>query len=388
MRITVAFILAAALVGPACAQALVGDVPQRVEERMVPEPPGVAVATWVEGLEAPWSLVFLPDGRALVSERAGRIRMIERGRLRPQPFAQVEAVQGGEGGLMGLAVHPRFPQQPFLYAMHTHREGGRIANRVIRLTVAGDAARFDRVIVAGIPGARNHNGGRIAFGPDGLLYIGTGEIFEADRAQDPADLSGKLLRVTAEGGIPGDNPIANSPVYSLGHRNIQGLAWHPNGTLFVSEHGPSGELGLRAWDEVNVIRPVSQGKIANYGWPKVVGAVGRAEFVDPLVAFRDSSTPPSGAAFWNESLFVATLRSQALLRIRVEHEGSIWRAVVLERWFASNRNEGLYGRLRDAVAGPDGALYVLTNNRDGRGRPQPGDDRILRITRAPVGRTR
>ena len=110
--------------------------------------------------------------------------------------------------------------------------------------------------------------------------------------------------------------------------------------------------------------------------------------VDPLVAFRDSSTPPSGAAFWNESLFVATLRSQALLRIRVEHEGSIWRAVVLERWFASNRNEGLYGRLRDAVAGPDGALYVLTNNRDGRGRPQPGDDRILRITRAPVGRTR
>ena len=383
MRTTVALILAAALAGPACAQALVGDVPQRVEERMVPEPPGVGVATWVEGLEAPWSLVFLPDGRALVSERPGRIRLIEHGRLRPQPLALVEAVQGGEGGLMGLAVHPRFPQLPFIYAMHTHRDGGRITNRVIRLVVSGDTARFERVIVAGIPGARNHNGGRIAFGPDGHLYIGTGEIFEAERAQDAADLGGKLLRVTADGGIPADNPFPNSPVYSLGHRNIQGIAWHANGTLFVSEHGPSGELALRAWDEINVIR-----KGANYGWPKVVGAVGRAEFIDPIVAFRDSSTPPGGAAFWNEGLVVATLRSQALIRIRLEQEGNIWRATAVDRWFANNRNEGLYGRLRDAVVGPDGALYVLTSNRDGRGRPQPGDDRILKVTQGQVGRTR
>ncbi len=388
MRVVVALILAAALAGPACAQALVGDQPQRVEERMVPEPPGVGVTTWVEGLEAPWSLVFLPDGRALVSERPGRIRLIEQGRLRPQPFALVESAQGGEGGLMGLAVHPRFPQQPFIYAMHTHREGGRTSNRVIRLAVEGGSARFERAIVSGIPGARNHNGGRIAFGPDGHLYIGTGEIFEAARAQDPADLGGKLLRVTADGGIPSDNPIPGSPVYSLGHRNIQGLAWHPSGTLFISEHGPSGELGLRAWDEVNVIRPVSQGRIGNYGWPNVVGAVGRAEFVDPLVAFRDSSTPPSGAAFWNEGLFVATLRSQALIRIRLEQDGTIWRAAAIDRWFANNRNEGVFGRLRDVVAGPGEALYVLTNNRDGRGRPQPGDDRILRLTQVPVGRTR
>jgi quinoprotein glucose dehydrogenase len=177
-------------------------------------------------------------------------------------------------------------------------------------------------------------------------------------------------------------------VYSLGHRNIQGLAWHPSGTLFISEHGPSGELGLRAWDEINVIRPSSPGKIANYAWPKAVGAVGRAEFVDPIVAFRDSSTPPSGAAFWNDALFVATLRSQALIRVRVEKTGELWRAVGLERWFARNRNEGLFGRLRDAVVGPDGALYVLTSNRDGRGRPQPGDDRILRLVNVPVTRAR
>ena len=383
MPLAVALILAVSLAGPVCAQALVGDQPQRVAERMVPEPPGILVASWVEGLEAPWSLVFLPDGRALVSERPGRIRMIEQGRLRPQPLAFVESAQGGEGGLMGLAVHPRFPQQSFIYAMHTHREAGRTTNRVIRLIVEGGTARFDRAIVSGIPGARNHNGGRIAFGPDGHLYVGTGEIFEADRAQDPADLGGKLLRLTADGGVPADNPIPGSPIYSLGHRNIQGLAWHPSGTLFVSEHGPSGELGLRAWDEINVIR-----RGGNYGWPKVVGAVGRAEFVDPLVAFRDSSTPPSGVAFWNDALFVATLRSQALIRIGLDQTGSIWRASAVDRWFASNRNEGVFGRLRDAVAGPDGALYLLTNNRDGRGRPQPGDDRILRLAQVPVGRTR
>lgn len=371
------------MASPALAQPMVGNPPQRVDEQMIPDPPGIAVADWVVGLEAPWSLVFLPEGRAVVSERPGRIRLIERGQLHPQQLAFVESAQGGEGGLMGLAVHPRFPNPPYLYAMHTHREGGRTTNRVIRLIVEDHSARFERVILAGIPGARNHNGGRIAFGPDGHLYIGTGEIFEADRAQDPADLGGKLLRVTADGAIPADNPDPRSPVYSLGHRNIQGLAWHPSGALFISEHGPSGELGLRAWDEVNVIR-----KGGNYAWPKAVGAVGRGEFVDPLVAWRDSSTPPSGMAFWLDDLFVTTLRSQALIRIRVEREGEIWRVIGMDRWFARNRNEGVLGRLRDAVAGPDGALYVLTNNRDGRGRPQPNDDRILRLVNQPVGRQR
>jgi len=379
----VLFIFVMAAIAPAAAQPMIGDPPQRVDEQMIPDPPGIAVSDWIVGLEAPWSLVFLPEGRAVVSERPGRIRLIERGQLHPQPLTLVESVQGGEGGLMGLAVHPRFPNPPYLYAMHTHREGGRTTNRVIRLIVEGNTARFERVIVAGIPGARNHNGGRIGFGPDGHLYIGTGEIFEADRAQDPADLGGKLLRVTADGAIPADNPNPRSPVFSLGHRNIQGLAWHPSGTLFVSEHGPSGELGLRAWDEVNVSR-----KGANYGWPKAVGAVGRAEFMDPLVAWRDSSTPPSGSAFWNGDLYVATLRSQALIRIRLEQSGELWRAIGMDRWFARNRNEGVLGRLRDAVVGPDGALYVLTNNRDGRGRPQPNDDRIVRLVTVPVGRTR
>ncbi len=382
MRTLVLLFLLAGLVAPAAAQPVVGPPPQDVEERMVPEPAGIGVTTWVQGLEAPWSLVFLPDGRALVSERPGRIRLIEGG-LRPEPLALVDSVQGGEGGLMGLALHPRFPDPPFLYAMHTFRDGGQTTNRVIRLVVEGRSARFDKVIVRGIPGARNHNGGRIAFGPDGHLYIGTGEIFQAELAQDRASLGGKVLRVDAEGGIPADNPFPGSPVYSLGHRNVQGLAWHSSGALFVSEHGPSGELGLRAWDEVNVIHPG-----ANYGWPRVVGAPGRQPFVDPLVAWRDSATPPSGSVFWNGDLYIATLRSQALIQLRVEQADGHWRVKAIERWFARNRTEGVLGRLRDAVVGPDNALYVLTNNQDGRGRPQPGDDRIVRLVTAPVGRTR
>ena len=256
-----------AAVGSCSADVVVGPKPQAVEDRFLAEVPGVRVTSWVEGLEAPWSLVFLPDGRALVSERPGRIRVIEGGRLRPEPMAVLDVAQGGEGGLMGLALHPRFPAEPYLYAMHTHRDARGTTNRVVRFKLEGDAARFDRVIVSGIPGARNHNGGRIGFGPDGMLYVGTGETFEAELAQDRDSLGGKLLRVTPEGGVPADNPTPGSLIYTSGHRNIQGLAWHPEtGHLFASEHGPSGEFGLRAFDEINVIAAGG-----NYGWPRVVG---------------------------------------------------------------------------------------------------------------------
>ncbi|MBM3571597.1 MAG: PQQ-dependent sugar dehydrogenase [Alphaproteobacteria bacterium] len=333
------------------------------------------VTSWVEGLEAPWSLVFLPDGRALVSERPGRIRMIESSRLLAEPIGRINAAQGGESGLMGLALHPRYPAKPWLYAMHTHRDDKGTINRVVRLAFDGRTIRPDRIVVDNLPGGNFHNGGRIGFGPDGHLYVGTGEIFRADLAQMQASHGGKILRVAADGAIPIDNPIAGSPVWSLGHRNVQGLAWHPQtGELFSSEHGPSGELGLRAWDEINVIR-----RGANYGWPLQVGAPGRPGFVDPIVAYPETATPPSGIAFWRGDLFVATLRSEALLRVPLTRDGATWRAGRIERWFAEANQSGRWGRLRDAVAGPDGALYVLTNNRDGRGRVRPGDDRILRI---------
>ena len=387
MKHSLAALLLAALAAQApavLADPVRGPRPQPFDDVAVASPGGIAARTWVTGLEAPWSLVFLPDGRALVSERPGRIRLVEDGRLADEPVARVAARQGGEGGLMGLALHPRFPDAPFLYAMHTHAEGGEVGNRVIRLRLSADGAEpvraaFDRVVVAGVPGARFHNGGRIAFGPDGMLYVATGEIFDAPRAQVMADLGGKILRVTPDGDVPADNPTPGSPVWSFGHRNVQGLAFHPeSGDLFASEHGPSGEFGLRALDEVNLVR-----RGGNHGWPLAVGAPGIDRFVDPILAWPDTATPPAGIAFWRGDLYVATLRSQALLRVVLERQGDDgWKAARVERWFAEGAALPL-GRLRDAVAGPDGALYVLTNNRDGRGRPREGDDRILRIEAAP-----
>lgn len=359
--------------GAAAADPVVGPRPQAVDDVAAEGAPGHRVETWVAGLEAPWSLVFLPDGRALVSERPGRIRLIQGGILEARPYAEIDVAQGGEGGLMGLAPHPDFPRMPFVYAMHTYRSGFFRKNRIVRLRDDGARGVPDRVVIEDIPGALNHNGGRIAFGPDGMLYATAGEIFEAELAQDPASLGGKILRLTPEGEVPRDNPFPGSPVYSLGHRNPQGLAWHPaTGELFASEHGPSGEFGLSAHDEINVVRAGG-----NYGWPRIVGAPGQAPFLDPLVAWKRETTPPSGMAFWRGDLYVATLRSQALVRIVLSPPGSGHRVRRIERWFALGDRRP--GRLRDAVVGPDDLLYVLTNNRDGRGSPRSGDDRILRL---------
>ena len=361
-----------------CAEIERGPAPQRVADRFVAAPPGIAVTDWVTGLEAPWSLVFLPDGRALVSERPGRIRLIADGRLAPEPVATLAVAQGGEAGLMGLALDPRYPSAPFLYAMLTADESGRRVNRVVRLRLAGERATLDRVIVDAIPGARNHDGGRIAFGPDGMLYIGTGDAGDRALAQEPRSLAGKILRVTADGAPAPGNPMPDSPVYSLGHRNVQGLAFHPEtGDLFASEHGPSFEGLLRAHDEINLVRAG-----ANYGWPTVVGAPGKPGLTDPLIAWTERTTPPGGMAFWRGDLFIATLRSEALVRVSFAREGGAWRAAAIERWFHDGE-DGRYGRLRDAVAGPDGALYVLTSNRDGRGRARASDDRILRFVATP-----
>lgn len=367
-----------ALAGAAAADPVVGPRPQAVDDVALEGAPGYRVKTWVAGLEAPWSLVFLPDGTALVSERSGRVRLIRNGTLAPEPYAVLDVATGGEGGLMGLALHPDFPRAPFVYALHTYFPGPLPVffrkNRIVRLRHLGDTGAFDRVMLDDIPGALNHNGGRIGFGPDGMLYATAGETYEAELAQDMASLGGKTLRITPEGGIPADNPFPGSPVWSLGHRNPQGLAWHPaTGDLFASEHGPSGEFGLGAHDEINVVT-----KGGNYGWPRAVGAPTLAPYRDPLVAWKTPTTPPSGMAFWRGDLFVATLRSEALVRVALARAGGAYRVERIERWFA--RGDNRPGRLRDAVAGPDGALYVLTNNRDGRGRTREGDDRILKIT--------
>ncbi|MBZ0155029.1 MAG: PQQ-dependent sugar dehydrogenase [Alphaproteobacteria bacterium] len=379
MRKTVPLLLIIHLLVFACSQKVGGKSPQP-EDVFLPEGDRVRVAVWVESLEIPWSLVFLPDGRALVSERPGRIRLIQEGKLRETSYAEIDAAHTGEAGLMGLAIHPDFPRKPYIYAMHTFRKDGGLYNKVVRLKDKGERGDIDRIVFDGIPGARLHDGGRIAFGPDGMLYITTGENFKADFAQDLSSPAGKILRITPEGEIPSDNPFRGSPVYSYGHRNPQGIAWHPRtGKLFASEHGPSGEFGRFGYDEINIIV-----KGGNYGWPRTAGGPGEKPYVDPILVWK-KTTPPSGIAFYRGNLFphmkgdlfVSTLRGRALIRIRLDRAAG--RVERIERWFASDHETGTYGRLRDVVEGPDGALYFLTNNRDGRGNPRPGDDKIYRI---------
>lgn len=355
---------------------VVGGAPQAVEDEFVAEPEDYYVETWVDDLHIPWSLVFLDDNRALVTERAGRIRLIENGSLQAGAYSRIDAVEhSGEGGLMGIAKHPEYPDAPFLYVMYTYRDGDSLYNRVERYEDTGDKLIRENVIVEAIPGHRVHNGGRIAFGPDGMLYITTGDVWEAEIAQDLETLGGKILRVTPDGEIPDDNPFEGSPVWSLGHRNPQGLAWHPEtGVLYSSEHGPSGEFGLQGKDIINVIE-----KGGNYGWPLVLGDAGVDPYIDPIILWP-RATPPSGMAFWQGRLYVATLRSESLIRIDVQDENGEPTVKSIDRLFAKGPFDGVYGRLRDAVAGPDGALYVLTSNRDGRGSPRAGDDRILRLT--------
>lgn len=353
-----------------------GPKPQTVTGRFVPKPKELSIADWVTGLEIPWSLVFLPDGRALVSERPGRIRLIDDGKLVPQPVASFAVVHDGEGGMLGLALDPGYPKRPFLYAMMTVDKGEDRVDRVVRLRFDGAHAKLDKVLVDDIPAGRFHDGGRIAIGPDGMLYIGTGDATRRDIAQEKSSLGGKILRITPDGASAPGNPFPDAPlVYSLGHRNVEGLAWAPGtDTLFESEHGPSGEDGLSAHDEINVIR-----KGGNYGWPLVVGAPHRPGLIDPLISWNDRTTPPSGIAFWHGKLYVATLGSEALVRVTLSHANGAWKVAGIERLFTDG-DTSRFGRLRAAVVGPDGALYVLTSNHDRRGEVRKGDDKILRIT--------
>ncbi len=324
------------------------------------------------GLEVPWALAFLPGGGVLVTERPGRILWLQNGEARV--YATLPVYARGESGLLGLALHPRFPQAPYIYVYRTYAQGGRLTNQVVRLRHLGERAVLDRVVLDGIPARPHglHSGGRIAFGPDGYLYVTTGEVYERELAQDPASLGGKILRITKDGRPAPGNPFLGQrgyrpEIYSLGHRNPQGLAWDPaTGVLFASEHGPSGEQGF-GHDEVNLIRPGG-----NYGWPRVVGHGGRPEYIDPLYLWPQGF-PPGNLAFHRGSLYVAGLRGERLLRLVLAREGQGYRVVREEVVL-----EG-FGRLREVQLGPDGALWLTTSNRDGRGRVRTGDDRILRL---------
>jgi aldose sugar dehydrogenase len=334
-----------------------GDQPAERPARM-------RVETVATGLEVPWEIAFLPDRSALVTERPGRVRLLEaNGELRDDPVATVEVSALGEGGLMGLALDPEFTDNDLVYLYFTTADGLRLE----RWRYAGGELTRETTLVSDIRAGPVHDSGRIAFGPDERLYVATGEAGDGELAQDDASLNGKYLRLTPEQ-YRGDGEV-RPEIYSKGHRNAQGFDWDERGRLFSTEHGPSGGDGPQGYDEVNLIR---QG--ANYGWPEVIGS-DHEGFEAPLRVYEEAIAP-SGATFvegsgWNGDFVFATLRGEALRRLRLDGTRIAGDQVLLE---------GEYGRLRTVVQGPDGALYVLTSNRDGRGSPSDDDDRILRIT--------
>ena len=319
----------------------------------------------VTGLEAPWDLVFTPDNDALVTERdSGRLLSVDSsGNV--EELQRLPAGGTGEGGLLGLALSPDYESDGLIYAYYTTDQD----NRVTRFRLGEDP----EPILTGIPFRSFHNGGRMAFGPDGLLYIGTGDGGDTSNSQDLTSLGGKILRVTPDGGVPSDNPFSGSPVYSYGHRNVQGLAWDEEGQLYASE------FGQNTYDEVNRIEPGG-----NYGWPNVEGTGGEPQYIDPISTFTTAEASPSGAEIlkngaipqWEGNFFMAGLRGQRLWRLALDEGGNVTEREALL--------QGQAGRLRHVVQAPDGSLWVLTNNRDGRGSPIPSDDRIMRL--APAGR--
>lgn len=365
---------------------------------------GVSVQTVADGLAVPWSIDWLPDGTAIFTERGGTVSVIRDGFPGPEAVLSVAAGGGAEAGLLGVAVDPDFEDNGYVYLYYTYADLlSPPYNRIERYTyydgydgsggtaattaAAAGPARLDdaHVILDRIPASSWHDGGRIQFGPDGMLYAATGDAIVPELSQDASSLAGKILRMDRDGGAPADNPWEGSLVYSMGHRNPQGMDWDRDGRMIITEHGPSGRLGV-GHDEINVI--VRGG---NYGWPVVIGdsinnnggvgggGGGGTPYENPAFHTGSSTWAPSGAEFyksdvipeWQGRYFVATLFGRALQMVQLGPDGTVVSHTPL---FG-----GEFGRLRDVQTGPDGHLYVLTSNRDGRGAPAPEDDRILRI---------
>jgi glucose/arabinose dehydrogenase len=317
-------------------------------------PAKVTTKTIATGLHVPWGIAFLPSGDALVSERTtGKILRVPRNGGAPRTVQTLPGVATdyGEGGLLGLALSPRFKKDRRVYAYYTSNRD----NRIVRFRLH----HKPKPILTGIARGFNHNGGRIAFGPDRKLYAGVGETGEAGLAQDKSSLNGKILRINPDGSTPKENPFG-TPVWSYGHRNVQGLAWDRKGRLWATE------FGQNKTDEVNLIR---RGR--NYGWPVVEGTSNDSRYTNPKVTWSPTGTSsPSGAAIVGRTLYVAALQGEGVFRIPL----SGTTAGTPELLYEDD-----YGRVRTVVKAPGGGLWIATSNTDGRGDPRAGDDRIVRV---------
>ncbi len=328
------------------------------------------VQVFLTNLQIPWAMAFAPDGRLFFTERPGRVRVYENGQLLAAPALTLDDVNTtGESGAMGLALHPDFATNHYVYLSYTANGPAGTINRVMRYRELNNQLAEGIVILDNVRGAQIHNGSRVKFGPDRLLYVTFGDSSVSSLAQDVASLNGKILRMNDDGTSASGNRFS-SPVFTYGHRNPQGLAWHPTtGDLFEDEHGQVGN------DEINVIDGGN-----NYGWPVIEGNATQPGMVTPLIFFTPS-VAPSGSSFYTgtalpqfrNQLFIATLAAQALLRVTID--GAANRHIAGVERLLTNK----YGRLRDVVQGPDGFLYISTSNRDGRATPVADDDRILRI---------
>jgi len=323
-----------------------------------------AVQVVATNLQKPWSLDFTND-KIFFTEKIGRIRVIDEGVLVAEPVADLKVADVTDGGLLGLTVDPNFVKNHFLYVFYTYQEGDKLWNKVLRITELNDKISDAKVILDKIPGAEFDDGGVIKFGPDKKLYIGTGDATNTTASQDLNSLAGKILRLNDDGSIPSDNPIAGSPVFSYGHMDPQGLAWDNYGNLYESEQGPTKN------DEINLIKAGQ-----NYGWP-VQECSGSKEYVAALVCYNPSLEPggivyySSGKLDLGNSLIMATLRGTNLYQLTIGNGTITSQKIILD---------GL-GRIRDVNMGPDGYLYILTGNTDGRGFPDKTDDKLLRIVK-------
>ena len=340
------------------------------------------VETVAGGLEVPWGFAWLPNKDLLFTERSGRVRIIESGKLRQRPVFTVPDVEPtGESGLMDITLHPDFANNNFVYLVYSYNSDGKRV-KVVRYVLKDLQFTEPKIVVDGIPGAPNHSGSRCRFGPDGKLYVTTGDSIDWNLAQKTDSLAGKTLRLNGDGTIPPDNPFVNKQgyrpeIWTLGNRNAQGIAWQPGSNLlFQTEHGPSFFEGKGSGgDEVNILE---KGK--NYGWPEIHHTETRAGMESPLLEYSPACAPAS-AMFYNGSVFPAfkgnfffgCLVGKRIIRVRLDG-----------RKVASQENllEGTYGRIREMEQGPDGYIYFSTSNRDGRGSPAKDDDRIMRIVPA------